>query len=237
MISNGILVEILVDSMPITEYEHESHTYVEGREGKNFTLRITNNNNHRVLAIPSVDGMSVLDGKPASHDSMGYVISAHSSVSIPGWTLDNNQVAKFFFTQKEEAYATRIGSGTQTGVIGVIAYKEQVVLTRRVPYDYYVKDGFKSANNSVFGSSTASACLNATSSFDMGTGFGEKTEFKTNKTEFNRGDFLTGITVYYDSKRNLEKRGIKFPVISTRYNNLPDAFPGIGCTPPPNWKG
>lgn len=91
--------------------------------------------------------------------------------------------------------------------------------------------------------SSTTACINQMSvvksadSFGLGTGFGKKTDFATNKSTFDRGNFVTGLSLYYDNKRNLEKRGIKFPVTSTRYTSLPQAFPGIGCAPPPGLSG
>ena len=258
MQNNQVSIEVLVDNRPVTEYPHEGSTFIEGREGKDFTIRISNGRNNRVLAIPSVDGLSVLDGKPASHDSMGYIIKAHSTITIPGWTLDQATVAKFFFTQKEESYTTRISAGTQTGVIGVIFYDEKIVPDIN-PFEvvrYYsgnqpgsMASGGWSNNisNTCYGSgisgSASASSINQMSveksseAFGLGTGFGKKTDFATNKSTFDRGNFVTGLTLYYDNKRNLEKRGIKFPVVSSRYSSLPQAFPGIGCTPPPGWKG
>lgn len=256
MRDNNVGIEVLVDCRPVTEYSHEGSVFVEGREGKDFTIRISNGRNNRVLAIPSVDGLSVLDGKPASHDSMGYIIKAHSTITIPGWTLDQTAVAKFFFTQKEESYTTRSAAGTQTGVIGVIFYDEKGCEGLE-PYHIlrrYAGTMYNDISNTPYGSGISgtmgphgpigtSACINQMSveksadAFGLGTGFGKKAEFATNQSTFDRGRFVAGLTLYYDNKRNLEKRGIKFPVTSTRYTNLPQAFPGIGCTPPPLWQG
>lgn len=256
MFDNSVGLEVQVDNKSVTEYSHEGSYFIEGREGKDFTLRITNNRNNRVLAIPSVDGLSVLDGKPASHDSMGYIIKAHSTITIPGWTLDQKTAAKFFFTQKEDSFVTRTSAGTQTGVIGAIFYDEKgsEPLDPFVVSQYYgglMRNGISgSMGASIDSFSTSNVSMNAdyTASinqmqvkspepFGLGTGFGKKTGFSTNQSTFDRGSFVTGLTLYYDNKRNLEKRGIKFPVTSTRYTSLPQAFPGIGCTPPPGWTG
>lgn len=250
-------IEILVDNKPVSEYSHKGLIFIEGREGTDFTIRLSNSRNSRVLAIPSVDGLSVLDGKPASHDSRGYIISPRSSITIPGWTLDQSSVAKFFFTQKEDSYSSRTSAGTQTGVVGVMLYDE---LGSEALPDYGVArhysgnfDGIYDGINSLplmrngidkgiagapFSINQMSASASASNSaFGLGTGFGEKSNFATNNVQFNKGKFLTGLTIYYDNKRNLEKRGIKFPVMSTRYTGLPQAFPGTGCTPPPGWTG
>lgn len=39
-------------------------------------------------------------------------------------------------------------------------------------------------------------------------------------------------------RRNLEKRGIQVVKRETRYlTDLPQAFSGVGCKPPPGWNG
>lgn len=76
-------------------------------------------------------------------------------------------------------------------------------------------------------------------SFDMGTGFGAKSDFKTNEVKFQKGDMTAQMVMFYDSRRNLEKRGIHVARREQRYlSDLPQAFSGLtGCTPPPGWNG
>lgn len=112
---------------------HNRQNYIEGREGSNFTLRLHNKNNFRVLAIPSVDGLSVLDGKPAGEGSPGYVLGAGETLDIPGWKVDSGTAAKFFFAGlksngADESYVAQTGGDTlNKGLIGLKVFKERVV--------------------------------------------------------------------------------------------------------------
>lgn len=99
--------------------------------------------------------------------------------------------------------------------------------------------------NNALSASTASAPDSVASdshentSFDMGTAFGSKTGFNTREVKFLKGDMTAQLSIYYDSRRNLEKRGIQVARRETRYlTDLPSAFSGLGgCNPPPGWQG
>ena len=83
-----------------------------------------------------------------------------------------------------------------------------------------------------------SADMASEDSFNMGAGFGQKTDFRTTNVEFERGPVQAVMQLYYDSRKNLEKRGIEVVKKDQRYlNELPQAFQGTGCTPPPGWQG
>jgi hypothetical protein len=291
-------LNVLVGGKVITEYQYEGNTFIEGRKGSDFELEYKNQTRKRVLVIPAVDGISVLDGTPATPESKGYLVPAWGSVRIPGWTIDGNHVSKFQFQDKEKSYASRTTESgpVQAGVIGVIVYEEEEAvkpvehhhhhyhpapkinpiptwpgpnapypgypnqpgITWGVPYSggtlrsSELQTSFNSAIGSASTQSVSSASLEAkgpdvttsssesvsNTSFDMGTGWGERLEFKVNQTKFNRGDMTGQLVIYYDSRRNLEKRGIEVVRRETRYlSDLPQAFSGIGCPPPPDWKG
>lgn len=142
MFQNNIDFEVLVKGRPITEYRHRGQIFIEGREGSEFEVLIRNRTGRRIEAVVSVDGLSVLDGKDAGPESTGYLVDAHGSVSIPGWTLDNSRVAKFEFSGKEGSYAAAAtGSARNTGVIGLMAFNEGIAI--RTPR-YYSKGYFGS---------------------------------------------------------------------------------------------
>lgn len=125
---NNIDVRLLVKGRPITEYFHNGNYFVEGRDGHEFEIEIINNNPFRALAIVSVDGRSVLDGKEASDQSPGYLFEANQTIRIPGWKLDDATVAKFFFAGKKsgKTYEQQMtGSAQNGGVVGVMAYREK----------------------------------------------------------------------------------------------------------------
>ena len=105
--------------------------------------------------------------------------------------------------------------------------------------------GARSANNVWTDSPLLASVSNAVptnaapveDAFNMGTGFGQKADFMTNEVTFNKGNQVAQLVLYYDSRRNLEKRGIQVVSRETRYlSDLPPAFQS-GCTPPPGWNG
>lgn len=109
------------------EYYHQGSIWIEGRNGNSYTIDISNNTNHRALFIVSVDGLDVLKGKPAGPDSEGYVVDANSTVSIPGWKLNDKEAAEFFFSRNDDSYVNSIGGSTSnTGVIGAMVFSEYI---------------------------------------------------------------------------------------------------------------
>ena len=77
---------------------------------------------------------------------------------------------------------------------------------------------------------------------EVGTGFGNATDFSTTQIQFNRAHDTVPdaiLAVYYNTAKNLQKMGINIKTTRTRYDNSSaQAFPAYqtGCTPPPDWK-
>ena len=284
-------LNILVSGRPISEYEHQGNIFVEGRKGSEFEVEFKNKTGKQVLVVPSVDGKSVFDGKPATPESKGYIVRPWGSIRVPGWTLDQSNVAKFTFEDKEKSYSAAMaqeGEAVVSGVIGVLVYSEvekpapvhinhhhhhypKGPSVPRTPYpgqpwpyngpmwtmdnmavggtagmesDSVVKSVLRSRGAVVQNSATLSASASVSNPaplenpFEMGAGFGDKSSFATQTVAFERGPVLATMSLYYDSRRNLEKRGIEVAKKETRHlNELPQAFAGTGCTPPPGWNG
>lgn len=118
--------EVLVRGRPVRVYKHKGKSYIEGRKGSNFELRITNNTDERIEVVTSVDGLSVIDGEECGANSKGYIIDGNDTLIIPGWKLENNKAAKFKFEEKKNSYSNQIGKGTaNVGVIGVMVFEEE----------------------------------------------------------------------------------------------------------------
>lgn len=126
MIKSSYEVEILVNGKPLKEYVHDGKLYIEGREGTKFSLRVRNNSAQRKLFIPSIDGLSVMDGKDASFDSSGYIVQPYSTLTIDGWRTSNKEVAEFFFSSPNDSYGKKKGKGNNLGVIGCAVFGEKV---------------------------------------------------------------------------------------------------------------
>lgn len=122
---NNMSLQVLVDGQPLREHVHAGKTYIEGLMGKDFTLRLRNNQYRKTLFVPTVDGLSIMDGKEASYSSDGYIIDGYRTWDIPGWRLDDSKVAKFFFGGKAEGYAPQVGKPQNVGVIGLAVFFEK----------------------------------------------------------------------------------------------------------------
>ncbi len=119
-------VEILVRGKPVKMFRHKDEFYIEGRKGSNFELKFINNTWKNIEVVPSVDGLSVLDGEACGETSEGYLVPSRDSVTIPGWRLNNQAVAEFVFKDKNRSYAKQSGEGTtNVGVIGFMVFKEK----------------------------------------------------------------------------------------------------------------
>lgn len=123
--STNFDLDVLVHGSESRKYFHDGKFYVEGKRGSNFTIKLRNNTSKRVLAVLTVDGLSAIDGKDGSFDGNGYILDAWSSIKVPGWRLNNSEVASFEFTDGEESYAGRKGKIRNIGVIGCAFYYEK----------------------------------------------------------------------------------------------------------------
>lgn len=121
-------IEILVAGKPIRKYAHLGKTFIESRLDTEFTIKIKNNSSQRILAVPAVDGLSVLDGLEASEKSGGYVLNGYSSYEVKGFRVSDDQVNPFKFTDKKESFAAKNKDSNENtsncGVIGVRIYAE-----------------------------------------------------------------------------------------------------------------
>lgn len=130
----GYELEVLVNGAPARTFHHEGETYVMGARGQQYTLRIHNRTGRRVEAVASIDGLDVVDGKPASVAKRGYLIPAWGSVEIDGWRLSVHEAATFRFSSVPQSYAASQGRTRNVGVIGVAIFPERVAPPPRPLY-------------------------------------------------------------------------------------------------------
>lgn len=253
--------EVVVNGRPVTEYPYQGDTYIEGRKGSNFELRFTNRSAFRVLVVPSVDGLSTLDGKTAGPDSPGIIVDAYGTITIPGWAVDLKTASSFVFEDRQRSYARGIDpTTTNTGVIGMLVFAEEIttqIIYASQPNGYYnmsnpntssspnvnpyvspvvwTTSGTSAVKSMVGNTSTSTTRRITVSGDDLGVGWGKAVDFGLADEKFNKGVLLETFVLFYDSRKNLERRGI----IVDRYalNTRPNPFPGIGCTPPKGWRG
>lgn len=100
--------------------------FAQGAHGGTYSIVIKNVCKCRVQVVASVDGLDVLDGKPASVSRPGYVIDPGKTLEIKGFRTSYEAVAAFQFSSVSESYANlRHGDTRNVGVIGIAVYTEK----------------------------------------------------------------------------------------------------------------
>jgi len=232
----GVELSVTVNNKAIIEYTHNGDTYVEGWDGSNFSLTFRNTSGFRLEVLPTVDGLSTLDGKPPTDSSTGYLIEPHSTLVVDGWRGSLNHVNQFVFGSKGTSYSSGTGQGTKnTGVIGALVYREKPkpvfnvlrggfildgLVPSSIPLNKVVLCGSSSdySDKSLLVASCATSYTTNTSSNntsrgisgDLGTGYGTKVESNVVEVAFDRDLSVApvGLVIYYASKANLIARGV-----------------------------
>jgi hypothetical protein len=266
-LSVTVLMRVNGRNVEAREYRsaQDGNTYIEGREGSEFIVRIMNRTHKRVLAIPSVDGLSTLDGKPAGAKSRGFVLDPFTKVDVEGWLRPDQKAAAFFFSGMKDgvdgSYVAQIGQDAdQKGVIGVLflaedrpfrpAFPNGARMAAASPGIYGSGSVMRSAQamNMAAEAQSMGATLSASSAdvkshdvFEddreqtLGTGYGREKHFGTTAVPFARGAEITRIRIDYDDERGLKRRGID---VRRPLSRRPEPFPADRtCPAPPGWHG
>ena len=131
--ASGYEVQVLVDGSPAPTFWHEGESYVMGRTGERYVIRVSNHTGRRIEAVATVDGRDAVDGKPGDFQhKRGYLVPAWGQVDIDGWRLSQSQAAAFRFSSVADSYAARTGNAREVGVIGVAVFPERVYRPRPV---------------------------------------------------------------------------------------------------------
>lgn len=125
MFNNGFELSVEVNGRNIPEYGHKGRTYVEGRKFNKYQIRFRNSRAERVLVVPTVDGLSVVDGQPYHENSPGYIVQAYSTLTISGWRTSLSEVRAFEFSDKSGSYAGKTVGQQNCGVIGGRVFSER----------------------------------------------------------------------------------------------------------------
>jgi hypothetical protein len=207
-------------------YHNDKNVYIEGREKSKYSVNLVNKSHERVMAVVSVDGMNIINGKPEWDD--GYIINPYASLKIDGWLVNNKTMAAFEFSNLENSYSNKInGVTSNVGVIGCMFFREK-------PNNYhFVASSTNLSHTPIYGGTSSTPYWNMAVSSNqvkssepvlrsLGTKFGEDIETNVSEVKFERRDKDNSdatLVLYYDSKKGLEKRGINL-------HGSPDPFPG-----------
>jgi len=246
--------EIISGGMTLPVYNHRGRSYVEGRFGDTYAIRVYNHTGSRVEAVVTVDGRDVITGKVGNYKSgRGYVIAPYDSVLIDGFRTSWSNVAAFRFTDVGDSYAARMGDASNVGVIGVAVFKEKtyrptpppIYYPRRKDYEQGLGTGYgRGAPAAPESKSADSAKRGAAESegyggYDyaptprrhrqgIGTEYGDDTYSPATSTSFTRDSSRPRavLAVRYDDREGLIALGVlPRPHPRPYYHPKPDPFP------------
>jgi len=101
-----------------------SQRWAVGSPDSRYSLAIANDTSSAFEVVGSVDGLDIIDGRPASLTKRGYIVDPFSSVVIDGWRTSESTIAAFRFSSIEDSYAERMGDGRNVGVIGAAFFRQ-----------------------------------------------------------------------------------------------------------------
>ncbi|MFC4312180.1 hypothetical protein ACFPN2_24070 [Steroidobacter flavus] len=208
---------------------HENRLYVVGEPGHQYEVRLDNRTSERLLAVTSVDGVNVIDGKTADEQQSGYVLDAGDGVNIEGWRKSLDEVATFYFTKLPKSYAARTGRPENVGVIGVAVFRE------RRPCCHYHQPSFE--ERAAAPPAAADESLARREQDKLGTGHGHRETSRAEYVDFQRASHVPAetIVIYYDSKENLVARGVIQDSRHYAERDHPNPFPEGMFVPDPGF--
>lgn len=102
--------------------------FVAGSPGDDYMIVVRNRCRSRVEVVLSIDGLDVMDGKPAAFSKRGYLIDSGDTLEVKGWRSGWDTVARFEFSSVADSYANlRHGDARHVGVIGLAVFGEKGV--------------------------------------------------------------------------------------------------------------
>ncbi len=237
----GSLVDVeIVDRSQnevLPTYHQRGTTWVAGRPGSRYAVRLANRSAARVMVVLSVDGINAVTGETAALGQVGYVLAPWQSTEITGWRKSLTEAAAFYFTALPDSYAARTDRPDNVGVIGVAVFRERqrAPEVSRRSYDNadpslaQNTDRAERARGAAEPSASPAPAAKAAGSLRderLGTGHGEREYMPTSQTSFERADERPNevVRLRYDSYERLLASGVVRP---RRAPWVPEAFPGF----------
>lgn len=98
---------------------------IVGEDGQRYKILVRNGTTARFEIVASVDGLDVIDGKPADPNRRGYIVDPHDTLVIDGFRTSDANVAAFRFGRVSDSYAARTSGDRDVGVVGVAIFSER----------------------------------------------------------------------------------------------------------------
>jgi hypothetical protein len=213
-------------------YGSSGQTFVAGKPGNEYAIRIRNRMPTAVLAVVSVDGVNVVSGETAATSQGGYVIPARGYLEIKGWRKSLERIAAFYFTDLGDSYAARTGRPDDVGVIGVALFRPRVEPAARLE-DRASRQQAPAADGAANGAAPQEKSAERSAPEPaLGTGHGRSETSHARFVEFDRESDMPNevIAIRYDSHANLVAMGV---IQAPRPRHVPEPFPAVFVPDPP----
>lgn len=241
-------VSVLQDGISLGFYKRaDGRPFIPVTVGRTYKVRVVNRGYTRTEVCLGIDGRNVLRDEPADYNSPGLVIPAGGSYEFSGWRVDDDTTRDFIFGDPAKSVAAQAtGSASNTGIIGIAAFREKIVSEWKPFFggafageSYPVRDsvrGFSCRSSSLSvtasvagmaaaGDETCGSALspggitgNQSNSGSVGTGIGAAKTDKVGRTRFTRDGSADILIIGYDTFGELVRRGV--------IADDPDPFPG-----------
>jgi len=124
---DGSLSVALVDESGRTlpGYTAGGRTLILGEDGERYRIVVRNATTARFEIVASVDGLDVIDGKPADPNRRGYIVDPHGTLVIDGFRTSDDVVAAFRFGKVAESYAAQTSGDRNVGIVGLAIFSER----------------------------------------------------------------------------------------------------------------
>lgn len=127
MAGDGALSVSLVDDIGRTlpGYTASGRSLIVGEDGARYRIVVRNATTARFEIVASVDGLDVIDGRPADPNRRGYIVDPHDTLVIDGFRTSDDAVAAFRFGKVAESYAAQTSGDRNVGVVGLAIFSER----------------------------------------------------------------------------------------------------------------
>jgi len=124
---DGSLAVALVDDAGRTlpGVAANGRTLIMGEDGARYRIIVRNATTARFEIVASVDGLDVIDGKPADPNRRGYIVDPHDTLVIDGFRTSDANVAAFRFGRVADSYAAKSSGDRNVGIVGLAIFSER----------------------------------------------------------------------------------------------------------------
>ncbi|MBS1119831.1 MAG: putative outer rane lipoprotein [Deltaproteobacteria bacterium] len=103
----------------------QGRALIIGEDGARYRIVVRNGTTARFEIVASVDGLDVIDGKPADPNRRGYIVDPHGVLVIDGFRTSDSAVAAFRFGRVADSYAAQTSGDRNVGVVGLAVFSER----------------------------------------------------------------------------------------------------------------